>query len=354
MQMVMSRGSASGPWSFTSSRVRRRVPVPVAGGEPAGGSDAGGGIPKTNTLMGTEMPRAGDRQPHHRSVLEPGCGSWCWQHVSLTRDGRNKGPFHGPHHRPPPAAWQRRCYFWQRATRGPGGPVPSQGRSRGAQPASPPGRVPSGIWGQRGAGDVAGLTGIPPRPRPQTHSCSLDPLPLGRVGVPRSAGGDGLPWWHILRHSGQLHQRLKHGRLVDVLHTDRHRGGGRGQFHGEGGLVGHGHVEHKLFLGLVVQTLGERRGWAAPCCWQQGGDMEGTPTLVVRRTASLLAGSVTMAKAPPSLPRRMEYTARHAGVFSSSRSVTASRATSRPAAFSGTAASYCGCAALSVLQPGGH
>lgn len=39
---VMSRGSASGPLSFTSSRVRSSVPVPVAGGEPGGNNSRGG------------------------------------------------------------------------------------------------------------------------------------------------------------------------------------------------------------------------------------------------------------------------------------------------------------------------
>lgn len=78
LQTVTSRGSASGPLSFTSSRVRSRVPVPVVGGKPAGRSDDGGGIPKTGTLMRTGVPRVGvgTGSPRHCSLPKPGCGSW--------------------------------------------------------------------------------------------------------------------------------------------------------------------------------------------------------------------------------------------------------------------------------------
>lgn len=121
---VMSRGSASGPLSFTSSRVRSSVPVPVAGGEPGWGQCWREG-PKPRTLVGTwvteqawgqgepqnqdflrnrdplgkggrkqgvmlegEVPnpgssqgwgapgRGGARQPPHCSMLELGCVSW--------------------------------------------------------------------------------------------------------------------------------------------------------------------------------------------------------------------------------------------------------------------------------------
>lgn len=34
LQMVISRGSGTGPWSLTSISVSRRVPVPVVGGLP--------------------------------------------------------------------------------------------------------------------------------------------------------------------------------------------------------------------------------------------------------------------------------------------------------------------------------
>lgn len=40
--------------------------------------------------------------------------------------------------------------------------------------------------------------------------------------------------------------------------------------------------------------------------WPHRRDERGTRTLAVRRTPSLLAGSVVMAKALPSLPRTME------------------------------------------------
>lgn len=43
------------------------------------------------------------------------------------------------------------------------------------------------------------------------------------------------------------------------------------------------------------------QGW-----WLWYRDKQGTRTLAVRRTPSLLAGSVVMVKAPPSLPRTME------------------------------------------------